>query len=255
MKNYLQVYLKNRPLFYSLIRPKEAALFHSLLPFKKPTLDFGCGDGFFAKVTFEDSGKIDVGLDIDEEKLREARKENIYKKLVLYKGAKLPFKSKSFSTVISNCVLEHLLNLDESLSEIYRVLKPEGKFVCTVMTDKWEDYLFGSSVFGSFYKRWMRKKQKHFNLNSRRMWEKVFKDSAFKVKRITGYLGKRECKLIDILHYVSSGSLITKKLFNKWVIFPRIYDIFQMDRFSENLVGKSVDSNEAGAIFLELEKK
>ena len=254
MRNYLLAYLNNRPLFYFLIRPKEANLFHSLLPFKGPTLDFGCGDGFFAKVTFEDFGKIDIGLDIDEEKLKEAKEEKIYKRLILYKGDRLPFKSKSFLTVVSNCVLEHLPNLDESLSEIYRVLKPKGKLICTVMTNKWEDYLFGGLVFGSFYKMWMRKKQKHFNLYSEEIWKKHFEENGFKVIKVVGYMDKKASGFLDIFHYISFGSLVTKKLFNKWVLFPKIYNLFPTNLILRMSTPSKVSIKESSTLFYVLEK-
>ena len=43
--NYLSIYLRHRPLFLSLIRAKEAAMFQKFLPLKRPALDVGCGDG------------------------------------------------------------------------------------------------------------------------------------------------------------------------------------------------------------------
>ena len=50
---YVEAYLRERPLFFSLIRPQEAALFRAFGAFiRRPLLDVGAGDGFFARLTF-----------------------------------------------------------------------------------------------------------------------------------------------------------------------------------------------------------
>jgi SAM-dependent methyltransferase len=44
-------------------------------------------------------------------------------------GGGLPFRDQSFDLVTANMVAEHLEDPEEDLREIYRVLKPGGKFV------------------------------------------------------------------------------------------------------------------------------
>lgn len=254
MKNYTQTYLRNRPLFMSLIRGREADLFSKHLPLKNPILDFGCGDGFFAKVVFESSTKIDVGVDIDKGALRLAKKEKIYKKLISHDGKSLSFKDKSFSAVFSNCVLEHVDFLDESMAEIYRVMKPGGKFICTVMTDKWEEYLFGNVFFGEFYKKWMRKIQVHPNLLTKRQWDLLFTRQGFNILKSVGYFDKKASRWMDFLHYVSTPSLINKKLFNKWVIFPQKYDAMPVDNLINKLVEGEPSVENSAALFYILKK-
>lgn len=39
---------------------------------------------------------------------------------------KLPFKSNTFDVVSANQIIEHLINIDLFIEEIYRVLKPKG---------------------------------------------------------------------------------------------------------------------------------
>ncbi len=210
LKRIIHLYLKNQPAFFSLIRPIEGLLFQkniSLIKF--PILDFGCGDGFFAKTVFEKI-KIDVGIDlIENNKVNKARKNNVYKKIVLYDGNKLPFKDNSFNTIISNCVLEHVPQINDSLAEIYRVLKPNGYFIASVITNKWEDYLFGTKILGGFYKNFMRKKQEHCQLLTVNEWKEKFVLSGFKIEKIIGYLNRETVSLIDIFHYLSVPYLIT----------------------------------------------
>ena len=254
MKNYLKIYLRERPLFISIIRSKEAELFEGALPLKKPILDFGCGDGFFTKLVFGEIGGIDVGLDIDQKSLKEAKVQKIYKKVVKYDGEALPFGDGVFSTVISNCVLEHIPNLRNSLSEIHRVLKTKGKFICSVMTSNWENYMFGPKLLGKLYLKWMRHKQNHYNLLTLRKWNGQFKDAGFKIVKVKGYLREQDSLLMDILHYFSVDSLWTKKLLDKWVVFPQRYDIIPVERWLKKRSDEKVSPSKSSALFFVLEK-
>ena len=252
---FLKEYLKQRPLFLSLIRAKEAELYQKYQPLKHTILDVGCGDGYFAKVTFAKSiqlteGIIDVGLDLKASRIKEARKLGVYKKLVTYDGRYIPFPKNSFQTVVSNCVLEHVEDLPALLGEVFRVLKPSGLFLTTVMARPWEDYLFGAKIFGHLYKDYMRKKQIHRNLYTKKEWDEVFKKVRFKIKEIKGYLSPQTCQLIDICHYISLPSLISYKLTGKWVLLPSIYPVQLLSK----VLSQKVNQDHSGAIFYALKK-
>jgi len=216
MKKYYQNYLKNKPLFYSLIRPQEAYLFNKynhLLKF--PILDFGCGDGFFAEAVFG-KGIIDVGIDLESNKhTADAERREIYKEVVSYDGRKLPFPNNYFSTIISNCVLEHIPNIDYSLKEIGRILKPNGYFLTTVMTNQWSDNLLGGKILGSLYINWLRRKQKHYQLLSLSQWQRSFERSRFKIIKEKGYLSPQNSRYLEIYHYLSLLGPLGKFLFGR----------------------------------------
>ncbi len=261
MKNieyFFKEYFKNRPLFLSLIRAKEAFLYQKYLPFKSPILDIGCGDGFFAKTVLGQQwskGIIAVGLDIADSRIEEARGLGMYKKLVIYDGLKMPFANRSFNTVVSNCVLEHIPDLDGTLKEIYRVLKPGGLFITTVMAKPWEENLFGSMILGKWYKDWMRKKQVHLNLFTRQSWDQAFRRAGFRISSTVGYLSPSACKLIDLCHYLSLPSLITYKISGKWVLWPKISEkIYPID-YLVKIINEKVNTDKSGAIFYVLNKK
>lgn len=254
IKYFLKTYLKERPLFLSLIRAKETQLFQKYLPLKRPILDVGCGDGFFAKVTFAKKLKIDVGLDVQDSRVDEARKSGVYKKIVIYDGKKTPFPFKSFNTVISNCVLEHIPDLDQTITEIYRVLKPGGLFLTTVVAKPWEDYFFGNLICGRLYKNWMRKMQKHHHLNTDKQWTMIFKKHGFKIEEETGYLDKKAVSFIDLFHYLSFSSLISYKLWKKWVLWQDKPFIFPTVSWLVNLISPVVPSDKSGNIFFALVK-
>src|SRR3989344_9286180 len=212
--SYLKEYLCNRPLFLSVLRAKEAYFYKEYLPLVRPVLDYGCAEGFFAKVAW--GGEIDVGLDIANSRISEVVR-GVYKKVVTYNGRVIPFKNNYFGTAVSNSVLEHVDGVSKALFEINRVLKPKGKFLTTVMAAPWENYLLGAKIFGNVYKKYMRQKQVHINLLKRREWDLLFKKAGFKIVKTIGHLDRGTSGLIDFLHYVSIPSLISYKLTGKWV--------------------------------------
>jgi ubiquinone/menaquinone biosynthesis C-methylase UbiE len=107
-------------------------------------LDLGCGRGsgtIFLKKKFNNKCQV-YGVDIDKKNISLAR--DLYGsdcKFVLAKGEKLPFKNCYFDAVYSREVLEHVVNLDKTLSEIKRILKTNGVFVATFPNKYSEDKL------------------------------------------------------------------------------------------------------------------
>lgn len=252
---FIKKYLENRPMFMAIIRSQEAMLFQKYNKLiKGKILDFGCSEGFFAGLVFG-KNKINIGLDLfDNRRVEEAKKEKIYKKITLYDGNNIPYSDNYFGTVVSNCVLEHIPNIALSLKEIYRVLKPGGYFITSVMTDQWENNLFGSKIFGKKYIDYMRKIQVHHNLLSNIQWQTNFKKNGFKIQSIDGYLYSRSSFWLDIVHYLSIFSLIYFKLFGKWVLFSIPF----LDKIIIQLIKKTIldekDLNKASALFFVLKK-
>lgn len=252
---FIKKYLENRPMFMAIIRSQEAMLFQKYNKLiKGKILDFGCGEGFFTELVFGKK-RINVGLDLfNNKRVEEAKKENIYKKISLYNGNIIPYPDNNFNIVISNCVLEHIPNIDQALKEILRVLKPNGFFLTSTMTSQWENNLFGSKIFGKKYINIMRKTQVHFNLFSNKKWQTYFKKACFKINSINGYLYKKSAFYLDIFHYLSIGSLISYKLFNKWILF----NIPLLNKLKTQLIKKIIinenDLDKASALFFVLKK-
>ena len=90
-------------------------------------LDLGCDDGSWTKKIAK--RKIDwYGVEIVKERARKAAKKGI-KVSVSSLEKSLPYSNATFDLVQSNQVIEHLFNIDQFISEIYRVLKPKGILV------------------------------------------------------------------------------------------------------------------------------
>jgi ubiquinone/menaquinone biosynthesis C-methylase UbiE len=210
-------FIKERPMFFGLIRPIEIYIFKQFLPKNQgKVLDFGCGDGYFASFAFNNISNL-IGVDVRSSRINETTNKNLYKKQVFYDGKTLPFKNNTFDLIVSSSVLEHIKTLDRSLTEIERVLKPGGLFLTTVMTNNWEKYLLGKKIFGNSYASWIRKNQEHYQLLSAKEWRSKFKLHNLKVIEAEGYLPEKNSHYLEIFHYLSFPSLISYKLTGQWV--------------------------------------
>ena len=90
-------------------------------------LDLGSGTG----ASYSDLINFDVtALDPDEQMLS----LNNFEKKVVGKGEELPFKENSFDNVLCCFVWRNVADTEKAQSEIYRVLKPGGKFILLDMT-------------------------------------------------------------------------------------------------------------------------
>lgn len=245
-------YITERPIFLSIIREIEGKLYRKNAKYiKGKTLDFGCGDGFFAK-EFISHPSI-IGFDIETKVKSQARSSGIYTKVIIGNGKKLPFKDKSFDTVISNCVLEHVANLEENLAEISRVLKPGGFFLGTMMEIHWDTYLMGYKFFGSLYSKWMRHKQIHRQLYTIQEWKAKFTQAGLVTINSQIYLNRRLSRLIDIFHYLGIIDLIVLKLTDKWILFPSLRKLFPLDKLVK--WGEKDIQHPGGAVFLICRKR
>ena len=90
-------------------------------------LDLGSGTG----ASYSNLINFDVtALDPDERMLS----LNNFEKKVVGKGEELPFNEKSFDNVLCCFVWRNIADTEKALSEVYRVLKPGGKFILLDMT-------------------------------------------------------------------------------------------------------------------------
>lgn len=90
--------------------------------FKNPiVLDYGCGTKPYYFL-FHDLQPDYAGIDVYPGKHVD----------IVYDGIHLPFESGKFDIVFSSSVFEHVQELDLALSEIHRVLKPNGLLISVV---------------------------------------------------------------------------------------------------------------------------
>ncbi len=106
-------------------------------------LEIGFGNGCFFNKLFNRAENLKVtGLDFSDSMVRSAIKNNAEKiakgDLTIVKGQsdKLPFPDNTFDKVFCINVAYFWEEPQQHLLEIQRILKPEGKFYCTVRTEK-----------------------------------------------------------------------------------------------------------------------
>lgn len=220
LTSIIETYLRERPTFYAYLRPQEAMLFYDRIKkMKGPLLDFGCGDGFFAK-TFLKKKSIDVGLDLASSRMAQAPATKIYKKLVEYDGISIPYRAGTFGTIISNCVFEHIPDIEKSVQELYRVNKKGGLLMTTVMCNSWSSNLVGAKLFGKIYSDWFNGFQQHNSLLSKKEWAKLFKKTGYEVVEAIDYLYEKAAHKTEVYHFLSLFSLLTYILLKRWQLVP-----------------------------------
>jgi ubiquinone/menaquinone biosynthesis C-methylase UbiE len=101
----------------------------------KIILDYGCGQGDFAVWLVEQQGARVVGIDISEFNVEHCKQKASDRKLdpskyqfLAMNAHETTFPDAYFDRVVGNGILHHL-DLQKSLSEVDRILKPSGKAI------------------------------------------------------------------------------------------------------------------------------
>jgi SAM-dependent methyltransferase len=120
----------NNDISYVLdLKMKIAKEFGFELNRRSVILDFGCGSGRYVQ-ELRDHGYQAFGCDINMKSEENVDTDSMVKNEIVrsidLKNYILPFKDNTFDLVISDQVFEHVKNYSETISEISRVLKPDG---------------------------------------------------------------------------------------------------------------------------------
>ena len=107
-------------------------LSHALRDVAAPAcvLDVGCGDGTAAGLAAQHNpGHRMIGLDWSASSLRQARRLGLTVVRAGVDAPGLPVRSESADVVIMSELIEHLVDPDSALDELFRVLKPGGSLL------------------------------------------------------------------------------------------------------------------------------
>ncbi len=103
-------------------------------------LELGCGTGISwkdAKRWLPDGASL-LLTDFSEGMLETARTNVPVQSNIAFAQVdiqQIPCKDDSFDLVIANAMLYHVPDLDKAISEVARVLKPDGRFICSTTGD------------------------------------------------------------------------------------------------------------------------
>ncbi|HYP09091.1 MAG TPA: class I SAM-dependent methyltransferase [Bryobacteraceae bacterium] len=220
--HYTRAYLRHAPLFAAIVRPVEAHLMNASGRIVEPCLDLGCGDGLFASIAF--TSPVSVGIDADLPSLRRAGPRHTYNLRVAGRGEALPFKEGAFATIMSNSVLEHIPDLDATLAECRRVLKPRGRLLITTPGDAFGRLLLMHSLLrragfnraAVAYSTWFNRHSRHFHTDSAVTWTKRLNRAGFEVAAAHSYLTPDAHRAFDVAHYLSVPGWLLHRLTGRW---------------------------------------
>jgi ubiquinone/menaquinone biosynthesis C-methylase UbiE len=114
-------------------------------PYAK-ALELGCGTGFFL-LNLKQAGVIDEGHVTDispgmvEVAQRNARSLGFEVEGRVADAETLPYDDDTFDLVVGHAVLHHIPDVETSLREVIRVLKPGGRFVFAGEPTEYGDYI------------------------------------------------------------------------------------------------------------------
>ncbi len=216
-------HLKDLPYFRAMVRAVEDSFYQGLeLP--GPVLDLGSGDGHFTSVAFDHP--LDVGLDPWWAPLYESRTRNAYRMLIQADGAKTPFPSQHFASVVSNSVLEHIPHVDSVIAEIARVIQPGGRFVFCVPNHRFPQEFLGSALFqklgmrgaADWYTRLFQRISRHQHCDSYEVWQKRLAEHGFVIDSHWDYFAPSELHKMEVGHALGLPALVCKKIAGRWVL-------------------------------------
>jgi SAM-dependent methyltransferase len=261
--DFFRRYLKQAPLPLALERSLECKIL-SKQEFRHPVLDIGCGDGLFAHILSDE--KIDLGIDPKKSELDRAKKYAIYEELIQCFGSNIPKEDRSFNTIYSNSALEHVSDLEPVLTEVHRLLSDDGGFYITVPTDLFEQYTIVNMFLTKLRLESMAKRYRilynrfwaQYHHYPAQEWINLFEKNGFRVVQTTEYGSKKICLFNDFLVPFSILSWFTKKMFNRWTLFPAVRTLITYPislLISRKEIEQAISVNNGGLIFFELRKK
>lgn len=152
---------------------------------EEPILDLGSGDGSFSRSL--GLSRRTIGIDLSRTALRRCRRFWPGPQLVRGTVALLPFHDGAFQTVISNCVLEHIPPIHQTLDEVARVLKEGGLFALSVPSAHADEWGMGHREFAAH-----RVRVQHLNVWSADQWVAELTRRNLRPVQVVPYMGRAE---------------------------------------------------------------
>jgi SAM-dependent methyltransferase len=203
-QSLLKTYVKSPSIALCRVPELEYA---STLPLNGVTLDHCCGDGLFAQMGWT-TGKFTAGCDLNEMSLENARRIGKHERLDLCDAGKhLPYPDAHFDLVFNNSALEHIPDLQQSLREIARVLKPQGVFALNVLNHRYFEWWPMDAESMQAYREW----QPFFHALSLEEWRRELSAVGLEIEDLRGYFNREAAGMLALLDYEFSGYYIRRR--------------------------------------------
>ena len=148
-----------------------------LLKANDKILEIGCGTG---RVVFElNRQRYDViGTDISREAIAYGLKKYNDIKLQVQPAEKLEFTNETFDVVLSFDLFEHIAEVDKHISEVYRVLRPNGLYLFQTPNK------YFNAVFATLSNKSLKWRRAHPSLHSAKQLRQRLSRHHFEVRFI-----------------------------------------------------------------------
>ena len=247
-RDFLWLNLRELPYFRAMLRAVEAQ-FYQQFELPSPTLDLGCGDGHFAKVTFD--RKIEVGLDPWTGPIHQAAKGGAYQTLVQADGGRIPFPNASFASALSNSVLEHIPHVQTVLAELRRVLIPGAQFLFCVPNPRYLSELsipaflqkIGLTHLSQAYAAWFKRMSRVEHAVWPETWQTWLEAAGFQLERWWHYFSPQAMRTLEWGHYFGAPTLLPHWLSQRWIIAPYHWNLFMTEKLVRRYAVAQPDSN------------
>lgn len=150
-----------------------------------PYLEIGCGTCNYLEALTQ-KGLHFYGVDPSETMLEEARRKKTGAKLLNAAAENIPLENNFFYGAIAVLTLHHWKNLASGLKEIYRVLKPDSKFVAFSFSPK----QMKGYWLNEYFPRMMERSSKI--IPEKEEMEKLLMEAGFKDVKFTDYFIQTE---------------------------------------------------------------
>ena len=234
-KDFLWLNLRELPYFRAMLRAVEAQ-FYQEFELPSPTLDIGCGDGHFARITFD--RQLEVGLDPWAGPIQQAAQGGGYRSLVQADGGKMPFPDGYFASALSNSVLEHIPQVQAVLADLRRVLKPGALFLFCVPNPRYLTELsipaflsrIGLAGAGRAYTGWFQRMSRVEHAVWPEDWQSWLEAAGFKLEKWWHYFSPQAMRMLEWGHYFGAPTLLPHAISKHWIVAPWRWNLFLTER-------------------------
>lgn len=191
----------------------------SVLPAEGHGLDLGCGNGSVTGLVRDRAGARWhlEGIDPDPREAALARESAVYDVVHEAPGDSIQVADGAFDFVFSNSVLEHVDDLEPTIREVGRVLRPGGLFVFTVPSPYFPENLGQPGAIGRLatgagdvasYRAAIDSRLAHLRYLSADEWKALLASAGIELTEVSGYLSRAETRRWALLSNLTGGMLV-----------------------------------------------
>lgn len=192
-------------------RAVEVDVLRKFLPQSGTCLDLGCGDGKLTSILYD--GKVPaalnlIGIDSDPDETSQAATFPFYKRIHTCFASNIPEDGNSFEHAFSNSVLEHIQDIEATLAEVSRILKPGGTFVFTVPAPGFHQCLYGPlhpKKSREDYLNEMDKRLAHYRYWSAAEWQENLSKVGMTLEQTVDYFNCPEVRRWETISRFTAG--------------------------------------------------